>query len=155
MGQSKKIVARQHKERYAPQAQKDFTNADLDNWQVLKNSNQLQMLLYKSGDLARMMVFFDSGGCFGQQIQQQIIDDDNIAVLTEFVKYWEFVPQMRIHMLRKASLSFVKAYITQRSLGRYDVDLVKNTRFTKSFIRDCFPYLSEKARRLAIEIRKI
>ena len=157
MGQqkSKSVVAKQHKCRYAVQPKRNFTHDDLDNWTVLKNSSELQMLLYKSGDLVRMEVFFDSGGCFGQKIQQRIIDDNNVLVLKLFLKYWEFVPQMRQHMLKKAPLDFVLTYVENKSLGKFGVDLVKNVRFSKSFIQHCFLFLNREAKRIACEVRKI
>lgn len=152
---SKRVVSRQHKCRYSVQPKRNFTQADIDDWQVLKNSSELQMLLYKSGDLSRMMIFFDCGGCFCPQVQQRIIDDNNLQVLKIFLEYWEFVPQMRLRMIKRASLEFVKTYVENKKLGKFGINLVKNGRFSKKFIEDCLPYLSPEAQRLAKEIRKI
>lgn len=110
-------------------SQKHAENYQLPDIGRLKKELPRQRLLYQEGSLEQMKEAFADGVCFRAEIQQSIIDDDNIAVMALFASYWDLVPDMRRHMIRKGSEQLVETYLQRRSLGKQCSDLVKNRRW--------------------------
>ena len=61
----------------------------------LRKELPLQRELYQKGTPVQMEKAFAGGVCFNQQIQQQIILEDNLAVMDVFADYWDLIPDMR------------------------------------------------------------
>lgn len=99
-------------------SQKYAENYQLPDIGRLKKELPRQRLLYQEGSLEQMKEAFADGVCFRAEIQQSIIDDDNIAVMALFASYWDLVPDMRRHMIRKGSEQLVETYLQRRSLGK-------------------------------------
>ena len=121
----------------------------------LRKELPLQRELYQKGTPGQMEKAFAGGVCFNQQIQQQIILEDNLAVMEVFAGYWDLVPDMRKLMVRRGSLDMNELYLTRRSLGKQCLELVKNTRFTPEFLRRNQAYLTKEARKHCLQVRKI
>ena len=126
-------------------SQKHAENYQLPDIGRLKKELPRQRLLYQEGSLEQMKEAFADGVCFRAEIQQSIIDDDNIAVMALFASYWDLVPDMRRHMIRKGSEQLVETYLQRRSLGKQCSDLVKNRRFSADFLRRNAAYLNKDA----------
>lgn len=114
-------------------SQKHAENYQLPDIGRLKKELPRQRLLYQEGSLEQMKEAFADGVCFRAEIQQSIIDDDNIAVMALFASYWDLVPDMRRHMIRKGSEQLVETYLQRRSLGKQCSDLVKTGAFRRIF----------------------
>ena len=82
----------------------------------LRKELPLQRELYQKGTPVQMEKAFAGGVCFNQQIQQQIILEDNLAVMDVFADYWDLIPDMRKLMVRRGSLDMNELYLTRRSL---------------------------------------
>ena len=136
-------------------SQKHAENYQLPDIGRLKNELPRQRLLYQEGSLEQMKEAFADGVCFRAEIQQSIIDDDNIAVMALFASYWDLVPDMRRHMIRKGSEQLVETYLQRRSLGKQCSDLVKNRRFSADFLRRNAAYLNKDALAYCVSARKI
>lgn len=136
-------------------SQKYAKNYQLPDIGRLKKELPRQRLLYQEGSLEQMKEAFADGGCFRAEIQQSIIDDDNIAVMALFASYWDLVPDMRRHMIRKGSEQIVETYLQRRSLGKQCSDLVKNRRFSADFLRRNAAYLNKDALAYCVSVRKI
>ena len=136
-------------------SQKRADNYQLPDIGRLKKELPRQRLLYQEGSLEQMKEAFADGGCFRAEIQQSIIDDDNIAVMALFASYWDLVPDMRRHMIRKGSEQLVETYLQRRSLGKQCSDLVKNRRFSADFLRRNAAYLNKDALAYCVSARKI
>ena len=111
----------------------------------LRKELPLQRELYQKGTPVQMEKAFAGGVCFNQQIQQQIILEDNLAVMDVFADYWDLIPDMRKLMVRRGSLDMNELYLTRRSLGKQCLELVKNTRFTPEFLRRNQAYLTKRS----------
>ena len=94
----------------------------------LRKELPLQRELYQKGTPVQMEKAFAGGVCFNQQIQQQIILEDNLAVMDVFADYWDLIPDMRKLMVRRGSLDMNELYLTRRSLGKQCLELVKKDR---------------------------
>ena len=136
-------------------SQKHAENYQLPDIGRLKKELPRQRLLYQEGSLEQMKEAFADGVCFRAEIQQSIIDDDNIAVMALFGSYWDLVPGMRRHMIRKGSEQLVETYLQRRSLGKQCSDLVKNRRFSADFLRQNAAYLNKDALAYCVSARKI
>ena len=136
-------------------SQKYAENYQLPDIGRLKKELPRQRLLYQEGSLEQMKEAFADGVCFRAEIQQSIIDDDNIAVMALFASYWDLVPDMRRHMIRKGSEQLVETYLQRRSLGKRCSDLVKNRRFSADFLRRNAAYLNNFALAYCVSVRKI
>ena len=136
-------------------SQKHAENYQLPDIGRLKKELPRQRLLYQEGSLEQMKEAFADGVCFRAEIQQSIIDDDNIAVMALFAYYWDLVPDMRRHMIRKGSEQLVETYLQRRSLGKQCSDLVKNRRFSADFLRRNAAYLNKDALAYCVSVRKI
>ena len=136
-------------------SQKYAKNYQLPDIGRLKKELPRQRLLYQEGSLEQMKEAFADGVCFRAEIQQSIIDDDNIAVMALFASYWDLVPDMRRHMIRKGSEQIVETYLQRRSLGKQCSDLVKNRRFSADFLRRNAAYLNKDALVYCVSVRKI
>lgn len=136
-------------------SQKYAKNYQLPDIGRLKKELPRQRLLYQEGLLEQMKEAFADGVCFRAEIQQSIIDDDNIAVMALFASYWDLVPDMRRHMIRKGSEQIVETYLQRRSLGKQCSDLVKNRRFSADFLRRNAAYLNKDALAYCVSVRKI
>ena len=136
-------------------SQKYAENYQLPDIGRLKKELPRQRLLYQEGSLEQMKEAFADGVCFRAEIQQSIIDDDNIAVMALFASYWELVPDMRRHMVRKGAEPLVETYLQRRSLGKQCSDLVKNRRFSADFLRRNAAYLNKDALAYCVSVRKI
>lgn len=135
-------------------SQKYAENYQLPDIGRLKKELPRQRLLYQEGSLEQMKEAFADGVCFRAEIQQSI-DDDNIAVMALFASYWDLVPDMRRHMIRKGSEQLVETYLQRRSLGKQCSDLVKNRRFSADFLRRNAAYLNKDALAYCVSARKI
>ena len=136
-------------------SQKRAENYQLPDIGRLKKELPRQRLLYQEGSLEQMKEAFADGVCFRAEIQLSIIDDDFIAVLALFVSYWDLVPDMRRHMIRKGSEQLVETYLQRRSLGKQCSDLVKNRRFSADFLRRNAAYLNKDALAYCVSVRNI
>lgn len=136
-------------------SQKYAKNYQLPDIGRLKKELPRQRLLYQEGSLEQMKEAFADGVCFRAEIQQSIIDDDNIAVMALFASYWDLVPDMRRHMIRKGSEQIVETYLQRRSLGKQCSDLVKNRRFSADFLRRNAAYLNKDTLAYCVSVRKI
>lgn len=136
-------------------SQKYAKNYQLPDIGRLKKELPRQRLLYQEGSLEQMKEALADGVCFRAEIQQSIIDDDNIAVMALFASYWDLVPDMRRHMIRKGSEQIVETYLQRRSLGKQCSDLVKNRRFSADFLRRNAAYLNKDALAYCVSVRKI
>lgn len=136
-------------------SQKYAKNYQLPDIGRLKKELPRQRLLYQEGSLEQMKEAFADGVCFRAEIQQSIIDDDNIAVMALFASYWDLVPDMRRHMIRKGSEQIVETYLQRRSLGKQCSDLVKNRRFSADFLRRNAAYMNKDALAYCVSVRKI
>ena len=136
-------------------SQKHAENYQLPDIGRLKKELPRQRLLYQEGSLEQMKEAFADGVCFRAEIQQSIIDDDNIAVMALFASYWDLVPDMHRHMIRKGSEQLVETYLQRRSLGKQCSDLVKNRRFSADFLRRNAAYLNKDALAYCVSVRKI
>ena len=136
-------------------SQKYAKNYQLPDIGRLKKELPRQRLLYQEGSLEQMKEAFADGVCFRAEIQQSIIDDDNIAVMALFASYWDLVPDMRRHMIRKGSEQIVETYLQRRSLGKQCSDLVKNRRLSADFLRRNAAYLNKDALAYCVSVRKI
>lgn len=114
----------------------------------LRVSESLQMEMYKDGDMKEFEVFFKSGACFLPRIQRRMTKDDNRSVLALFLKFWEFSPTERSFMIRNASLEFVRLYVSRRSLGKNEAELMNNFRFPFNFLQEISGYLSKEAQNI-------
>ena len=136
-------------------SQKYAKNYQLPDIGRLKKELPRQRLLYQEGSLEQMKEAFADGGCFRVEIQQAIFHADNIAVMALFASYWDLVPDMRRHMIRKGSEQIVETYLQRRSLGKQCSDLVKNRRFSADFLRRNAAYLNKDALAYCVSVRKI
>ena len=136
-------------------SQKYAENYQLPDIGRLKKELPRQRLLYQEGSLEQMKEAFADRVCFRADIQQSIIDDDIIAVMALFASYWDLVPDMRRHMIRKGSEQLVETYLQRRSLGKQCSDLVKNRRFSADFLRRNAAYLNKDALAYCVSVRKI
>lgn len=129
--------------------------AEYGNVKTVRESPAEQMRLYQSGDLEKMEYFFIHGGCFERQVQRQMIKDDNLEVLTVFLKYWEFTPDERVFMIKQASLEFFKTYLKKKSLGKQMKEFIGCGRFSHAFWAEIFEYLTPEGKKLCIQTGKI
>ena len=81
----------------------------------LRKELPLQRELYQKGTPVQMEKAFAGGVCFNQQIQQQIILEDNLAVMDVFADYWDLIPDMRKLMVRRGSLDMNELYLTKEA----------------------------------------
>lgn len=154
------VYAQNHQEKYGvekrgknPSGEEYFAGiAPLD---VLRRSQEAQMQLYQTGDIALMREFFIEGGCFGQKVQRQMTLDDNLDVLDLFLVYWEFIPTERSYMIKNASLPFVEHYLQRRRLGKQGEEFTRCGRFKKEFVARYAGCLNDKAKEICRGFRKI
>lgn len=107
--------------------------AQWGSWKRLQSSQEMQLELYYSKDVAKMRYFFCCGGCFQQKVQRQMIEDENLEVLDVFLEKWEFIPTERSKMLQKASVEFIEHYLLRKPLGKQWKEFASAGRLPKAF----------------------
>lgn len=148
-------MGKRKKTAFSGDSQVDADDYKLPDIGRLKKELPRQQLLYQKGSLEQMKEAFKNGVCFGQQLQQQMIADDNVEAMSVFAQYWDLIPDMRKYMIRNGSSEINAAYLAQRSLGKQCMDLVKSSRFTLDFLRENASFLTKEALAYCVLVRKI
>lgn len=148
-------MGKRKKTAFSGDSQVDADDYKLPDIGRLKKELPRQWLLYQKGSLEQMREAFKNGVCFGAQLQQQMIVDENVAVISAFAQYWDLIPDMRKYMIRNGSLEMNAAYLQQRSLGKQCIELVKSSRFSLDFLRENASFLTKEALEYCVLVRKI
>ena len=163
MKQKNKIYAKNHQERFSVEKRtKSCGSKPLDEifssiapFDVLRTSEDHQILLYETQDLALIQEFFKHGGCFRQRVQRRMIVDNNLKMLQTFLDFWEFIPSERSYMLRRGTEEFIQQYLVKKPIGKQGIELVKSRRFSDDFVRTYKTLLNGKAQKVCAHVRNL
>ena len=160
MGRRNAIYSKNHQERFGVEKRTKNSSgeelfAGIAPFDLMRRSQEMQMLLYEAGDLDAIKEFFDRGGCFLQKVQRQITVDNNLTVLKLFLKYWEYIPTERSYMIKNASLDFIETYMLQKDLGKQGEEFARCGRIPKQFVARFADRLNSKAKEICRGFRHI